>query len=330
MTALPTVLVSSVVRSSRQGESHGGVYLVDLEKGATTQVLDWDDPSIDWSGRGADRGLRGIAFHGDIIYLAASDEVFLYDRSFRRCGSIRSPYLKHCHEIAIDGDLLYLTSTGFDAVLVYDLRTERFVQGWHFRWSPLGRTMKRLGRHSLRPRPRLSAFDPTRDGGPGPSDTCHINNVVAVSGRVYCSGTGMGHLFEITGDELHSAFRIPYGTHNTRPFGQGALMNHTEADAVLLVDRAGHERARFELPRYDPATLQHNDIPGDHARQAFGRGLTTVGDSWIVAGSSPATVTVFDVRTRGVMTSVNLTKDVRNSVHGLEVWPYEAGPDVVA
>ena len=71
---LPTLIASSVIRSAHQGESHGGVYLVDMEAGTFDQVIDWNDTSISWEGRGADRGLRGIAFYKGLIYLAASDE----------------------------------------------------------------------------------------------------------------------------------------------------------------------------------------------------------------------------------------------------------------
>ena len=94
----PRVIVSSVIRSADQGQSHGGVYLVDMSTGDTEQVIDWNTSSIDWEGRGGDRGLRGIAFHADRIYLAASDEIFVYDRGFTQLGSLRNRYLRHCHE----------------------------------------------------------------------------------------------------------------------------------------------------------------------------------------------------------------------------------------
>src|SRR5689334_12383292 len=113
---LPRVIASSVVRATDQGESHGGVYLVDLATGESEQVIDWNDSSISWDGRGADRGLRGIAFHDDLVYLAASDEIFVYNREFAPVGSHRNRYLKHCHEIAVAGDRLYATSTGYDSV----------------------------------------------------------------------------------------------------------------------------------------------------------------------------------------------------------------------
>ena len=39
MDKLPTVIATSVVRSAHQGESHGGVYLVDLETGETSRKV---------------------------------------------------------------------------------------------------------------------------------------------------------------------------------------------------------------------------------------------------------------------------------------------------
>ena len=88
---LPRMIATSVVRATNQGESHGGVYLVDLLGGSFEQVIDWNEASISWEGRGADRGLRGIAFHEDLVLLAASDEIFVYDTEFRLVGSHPQP-----------------------------------------------------------------------------------------------------------------------------------------------------------------------------------------------------------------------------------------------
>ena len=125
------LVTTSVVRGSQQGESHGGVYLLDLESQEVTQVLDWDRAGIDWQGRGWDRGLRGIAFDGETVYIAASDELFAYSPDFRLLGSWRNPYLKHCHEIAVWDRRLFLASTGFDTVLGFDLDAKVFSWGMH-------------------------------------------------------------------------------------------------------------------------------------------------------------------------------------------------------
>ena len=69
MKKLPIILATSVVRGSQQGESHGGIYLVDFENQAAKIMVDWNDSGIDFSGRGWDRGLRGIEFNGDDIFM---------------------------------------------------------------------------------------------------------------------------------------------------------------------------------------------------------------------------------------------------------------------
>jgi hypothetical protein len=323
--SLPRVLCSSVIRSVHQGESHGGVYLVDLGAGAAERVIDWSDDSIDWEGRGGDRGLRGIAFHDGLVYLAASDEVFVYDREFRQQGSFRNRYLKHCHEINVAGDRLYLASTGYDSVLEFDLVRQAFSRAWMLRYGPSAKFVKRLGR---RPRPRWKAYDPSLGDGPEPADTTHINNVWPHEGSVYACGTRLGTLWKIPLDDpasRPSAFAtVPFGTHNARPFRDGVLFNHTASDRIVYADRSGTTRSSLALPAYAPETLEHADLPGDLARPNFGRGLTVVGDSTVIGGSSPATITAFDLDTGERLASVTITMDVRNAVHGLEVWPFDS------
>ncbi|MCA9304759.1 MAG: hypothetical protein KC996_11610, partial [Phycisphaerales bacterium] len=90
---LPTVLMTDVIRSSEQGNSHGGAYLIDLQTGSFDKVLDWNTTDIDWQGRGMGRGLRGICFVGDDVYIAASDELFVFDKEFNQLRSHRCSYL---------------------------------------------------------------------------------------------------------------------------------------------------------------------------------------------------------------------------------------------
>ena len=130
MDKLPRVIATSVVRSAHQGESHGGVYLIDLNSGQYDQVIDWNDESINWEGHGGDRGLRGIAFHNNRVFLAASDEIFVFDTAFNRLNSYRNQYLQRCHEISSDEKTLYLTSTDLNSVLEFDLTTNVFSRGY--------------------------------------------------------------------------------------------------------------------------------------------------------------------------------------------------------
>jgi hypothetical protein len=321
---LPTVLATSVVRSAHEGESHGGVYLVDLASGACEEVVRWDYGAISWEGRGSERGLRGIAFYEDHVLVAASDEVLIYDQDFNMIDSFRNAYLKHCHEICRQGDVLWLTSTGFDSVLGLDLRTWRFPIGFRLTKAyPRGDLAKRL---ELFPSYSIRRFDPEGGGPPlwipDQRDTVHVNNVWAHEGSVLISGTGLPHILEVRDGHVGRFARVPRGTHNAQPFRSGIIANHTNGNQIAYMSRKGRVRRSFPIKSYHQADLLHSSLPADHARQAFGRGLCTWRGHVVVGGSSPATISAFDFDTGEQLACINITMDVRNAIHGLEVWPF--------
>ena len=85
---------------------------------------------IDWQGRGWDRGLRGIAFDGETVYIAASDELFAYTPDFRPLGSWRNPLSQALStRSSATSARLFLTSTGFDSILGFDLDRQEFNPG---------------------------------------------------------------------------------------------------------------------------------------------------------------------------------------------------------
>ena len=303
-----TILVAtSVVRGSHQGESHGGVYLVDLERERAVQTLDWNTADIDWQGRGWDRGLRGIAFDGERVYIAASDELFAYSPDFRLIDSWRNPYLRHCHEISVYERRLYLTSTGYDALLGFDLDAERFCWGLH--------VVRGHGDF------RATPFDPVEGPGPEAGNRLHLNMIHCDDRGMHFSGLRTGALLTYDGRRIVARATLPQGVHNARPFGDGVLFNDTQADLVRYATPT--QQQAFRVPVYDPAELTHTDMDDSRiARQAFGRGLAVIDDQRIAAGSSPSTIAVHDLAAGRTRTVVTLTKDIRNAIHGLEVWPY--------
>ncbi len=304
---MTTLIATSVVRGSKQGESHGGIFLIDLDRQQVAQPIDWNTTNIDWQGRGWDRGLRGIEFDGDKVYIAASNELFVYNRDFEQVASYRSPYLKHCHEISRYQRRLYLTSTGYDSISGFDLDKLQFSWGLHIAKTPDGF--------------RGSPFHPSGNRGPPAENELHINNVHCLERGMYISGRGTGRLLQYTGKKIKSTATLPSGVHNARPYADGVLFNDSETDVVRFESR--DKRRIFRIPRYDPNQLTHADLDDSRiARQAFGRGLCVVEDGVIAAGSSPSTITLHDLNSMKTTLSINLSMDIRNANHGLEVWPY--------
>jgi hypothetical protein len=295
------------VRGSRQGDSHGGAFIVDFERRNVRQVLDWNSPDIDWSGRGWDRGLRGAVLGEDEVYIAASDELFVFDRDFRRIGAYRNPYLKHCHEIARFGDEIYLTSTGFDCILAFNLGRSAFHWG-----LALEGEASTINAHR---------FDPAGER-PRAANAFHLNSVSCDSRGLFFAGLRTPGLMRYSGDALELVASLPRGTHNAQLHRDGILFNHTDADFVRFVTPS--RQRTFDVPRYPPEKLTHTNLDDSRiARQAFGRGLCVLSDGLIAAGSSPATIALHDLDANKTVAVVTLSLDVRTAIHGLTPWPWD-------
>jgi hypothetical protein len=315
---LPVLLASSVIRSTYQGESHGGLYLVNSDTGEHEVVLDWNDGALNWEGRGGDRGLRGIAFHKGLIYLAASNEILVYDKNFKRLHNYKNAYLGHCHEISVCADRLFVTSTMFNSILEIDLIRKQFVKGYRLRRVlPLPKKLCRTY-----PLVKIELFDPNTSGGPDGKDLHHINSVIFEKGICYICGTGLKNLLGIEGTKLFKYARVPGGTHNCRPYKDGILFNNTRNECVCFQNRKGATTKFFPIKRYDYALMKHTNVPEDHARQAFSRGLCLLPGDLLAVGSSPATISIYDFDKGVLLKSINLSMDIRNAIHGLEVWPF--------
>ncbi len=309
MTAqLPKLIATSVVRGSRKGQSHGGVYLIDFEAQRVEQKIDWNTGDIDFTGRGWDRGLRGIEFTDDAVWIAASDELFCYTPEFELIDSYRNEYLRHCHEICRRDHLLFLTSTGFDSILVFDLLQKDFTWGLY---------LSKNGNEWVAQR-----FDPRSRGGPAFVNSYHLNMVRVDADGVSFSGLNTQALLALSADMTVSEIcNLPRGCHNAMPFNEGILLNDTGSDVVRYVSRSGGGVA-VPVPTFSTEELEFQGVDDSRiARQGFGRGLCVINEQLVAAGSSPSTIAIIDLVEGKRLSAVNLTMDIRNAIHGLECWP---------
>ena len=306
---LPKLIATSVVRGSMQGESHGGIYTIDFDNQEGQQHVDWNTSKIDFEGRGADRGLRGITFDGNDIYIAASDEIFCYDQEFNLQSSYKNRYLKHAHEICRMERRIFISSTGFDSLLSFNLDTKKFDWGFHLRqeyeqWSG-------------------GTYDPLRNTGPRPVNDFHINMVHVSKDGIFLSGLKTNGLLYLTPQNtIQKVCDLPSGTHNPQLWNDGVLFNDTASDCLRFVPRDGEEQA-YKIITYKESDIEFAGIDDSNiARQGFARGLCTINDRFVAVGSSPSTISLYDIQSQQLIGSVNLSMDIRNAIHGLEIWPY--------
>ena len=329
----PKVLITTVIRIAQKGDTHGQVFLVDLNTGKAELKINWDNPSINWDGRGGDRGLRGIAIYNDFCYIASSDTIHVYNKNFEQVKSHTCSILKDCHEIFIYGDKLYIASSGYDCIAVFNISQNRFTHAYQLRyhnenWLQLNyeRIRRKFAPNFLPPR-RINSryiylgadsdnFDQITSG-----DTLHINSVyVDDSGIFFATQKNSNYMFRIVENKVSYYCLLKSGTHNVQPYQSNIIYNDTFNNKVVLVNKKGKELISLDVINYKENELTHTDIPQNYARQGWGRGLTIFDQEYIIAGSSPATLSVYSLNRKERIKYIQLSKDIRNTIHGLEIW----------
>jgi len=302
------LITTSVVRGSEQGESHGGVYIINVEGQEVRQVMDFESTEDARKGREWDRGLRGIAIDGETVYFVASDALFAFTPDFKLIGSWRNRYLKHAHEMSIHERRLYVTSTGYDSILAFELDEKKFVWALHL-------DIERFEHKG-------SIYDPMGDDGPLLLNKLHLNNVHTNEDGLYISGLKSGGMLHFNGEAINMSVTLPEGTRNAQPYRDGVLFNDTEADAVRYASRTGEEDRAVKAPKYGPAEVEKDIDDTEGARKGFARGLCLINERIVAGGSSPSTISLHDLKESKTLLSVNLSLDFRSAIHGLAVWPF--------
>lgn len=307
-THWPCVVVSTVVRGSLEGEGHGALHVVDLELGESRELFRWDDAEISWSGRGGDRGLRGVVVLKDRLLVAASRCLLELRPDGTELARHTNPYLGLAHELTVHKGVVYVVSTGFDSVLGFDPNQREFVWGLCLRGEDA---------------PQARLFDPRKPGGPAQGDTCHLNQVHGNGAGLWMSGLRRHWLVHLHEGSLTGEDCLPLGTHNARRLEDGRLLfSNTPRDTVVLRD--GDRRNPLPVPRR-PAHELRSSISANPklARPGFARGLLWLGNDRAVGGFSPAGVAGYDFAARTVGPVVWLSDEVSHAVHGIARWPFD-------
>ena len=152
----------------------------------------------------------------------------------------------------------------------------------------------------------------------------HLNNVVCNQHGMYISGLRSKGMLHFNGKAINMAVELPPGTHNAQPFRDGVLFNDSEDDVLRYTGRGeGEEDRAMAIPKYNPDKLIHKTEDQKLARPGFARGLCPISNTMVAGGASPSTVTVYDLAKNKLLASVQLSNDIRNAIHGLEIWPFD-------
>jgi hypothetical protein len=131
------MIVTTTKRHVGPDEPSGYIYVVDLERGMVlqrSQIIEAPFRERDSNPRGGLRGAKGIAVREDQIAIANPSLIFRYDPAWNLLGTITHPSCAAIHDIALQGDALWVTSSRTDALFQFDL-DGRLIQHDYLRVS---------------------------------------------------------------------------------------------------------------------------------------------------------------------------------------------------
>lgn len=297
------VLAGLFIPDPSPGKSQGGLYLVDLKNNDWEQVIDLNNIPMDQGKKGPDRTISGITLHKDQVCLVAGDELFIYDKDFKPIETHQSPYLKNANGLSASGNRLFLTSTGFDSVLVFDFLSKRFSEGYHIRYNKTA--------HSI----NLLPFNPESEKGPSQENRIDLNTVYIHGNRLYFSCGKLDRFFCVQENgAMHSAAKIPLGTHTVRPYKNGYLIIDANKPAVNHLDFKGNTIESFSLPPL--VKTDYNTTPISN----FSGALCVTDDDSIIAFASPSTLIKYRSGDNEPAITVSPNIETASSIDALAAW----------
>ena len=298
------VICSTVIRAAEQGAVHGGLYVIDIDSDEVLEYIPYAGDFDNENTRGGERGLRGVAVLEDRIVVADSSGLIEIDKETYTITKEKRDrgFFKSIHEICYFDNHIWVTSTGYDAIAKVDLDFN-LVEFWEILGESKDDHKIFTGKRQIKPEEAV------------PDDKYHINSISAFSGRlVFCGLITSLYDFECMDvvESMPSIGDIKSFQHNFYEYDDCSLINMTSLKHLGIIQNG--QSSFFPIPATNHAKFSIDKI----AENNWNRGLTKH-DNLAIIGSSPARLMVLDMDTGQFIHHVQLEKDVRHAIHGLEI-----------
>lgn len=301
------LICTTVIRAAKQGDVHGGLYVIETESGEVLYYAPYEKDFINDNERGGERGLRGISVLHDRIIISDSGGFIELDKEtyeIKRTFEDRD-HLKSVHEIVVHDDHIFATSTAYDAIAKYDLDFN-LVDFWKINGESLQDHKILTGKESI------TSSEKTEE------DEFHINSICIANGRVAFSGL-LTPLYDL--ETMEEVCAIPsFGPNNMKSFVHNfyqiddSFAANLTTFSSLGLSAGSNGFTALPIPRTKNAQFVVDDI----AKNNWNRGLA-FDDDHILVGSSPARIIIYNRNTGQFDSEIKLESEIRHAIHGLEI-----------
>lgn len=280
------ILTTTLHRKAKNTDTHGYLLLIDWgEKQVLKQI---EAPPLwshfDYRDRGGRRGLRGITFFKDLIWVASCETLFGLDtQSLELRRIISHPYMSHIHEIEATDEGIWVTSTGGNGIFLIDETQNPLKEIWLN-----GKPTEDLRIHLERER-----------------DKFHINSVFAENGEVFFYSPITGQVFRALPPPVVEVVKLETGCHNVVKTRYGWFRNVSDQAIVRIGEK------EIQIPKYGKETK--------FTKPGWLRGMAWLSETRVLIGSSPAMICEIDIHELRIVDEFRIENDVCWTIHGIYV-----------
>ncbi len=313
-------VVSTVVRNTPKSRpTSGRLFLCDFIEKSILKVQDIPAPlfpSSDDNPRGGVRGGRGIGVHNDFVYVASYDAIHIYDLQLQYCRSISHPLFAGIHEILVEDDGVWVTSTWLDLLLKVDF-DGGVLHTWYYRndedlCAKLELPCNAVLEYSHDYRSDLK-------GGLPSLKMVHLNSIRKMGDDEYILTFGMckNGTEQYDVPQFHAvrynvvsgmatilfSHHVNFPAHNAEMLNDSKLIfNDSQAMYVVVADILKNE------------IQKEVSVPG-----TWLRGLVAYDVNAVFVGSAPAVVYQIDLERGTIVNECVLSTGLNEAVHGMAI-----------
>jgi len=199
---LTQLLISTSWRHTNHNQPSGRLLVFDVEQRKVVrscQIIEPPFREYDPNPRGGFRGLKGISIEKDLIAIANASTIFLYNNSWEPIRYIFHPSCAGIHDIYLQNDLLWVTSSRNDLICCFNLNG-KMIKHIDVRKFPI---VNKLSNNQIKPflskhqidNGEINFRDP-RTHDHAITDALHINSFMAFENGDYLVSCGLMRIID--------------------------------------------------------------------------------------------------------------------------------------
>ncbi|SLM30714.1 hypothetical protein MTBBW1_2380038 [Desulfamplus magnetovallimortis] len=210
----------------------------------------------------------------DIFCTIIQSSLIFFNKKMEIKQTFQCKFIQSCQDIFISGTKIFMVSTLFDAIIVFDLKSNKFIEGYQINHNKTANCIY------------IAPFDPVLNNSdtasynyPQPNNEMGLSSAFVKGDSLYFYSNKFNLLFYAKENgSLHKSLSIPDGTCFVKNYKNGIIMENISNNSIEYINMEGEIVESFSL---EPASKKEIKL------------LSTTSDDLIIAASSLSHIYIY-------------------------------------